>query len=247
MKSTLLFLLHLGLLGVTHVSAQSKCRVGSEKEVIPGYSVEFECGIYREGKRHENIANLEACAQICKSANSPYCSYSPPQKTCIVGSDIGKMGADSTMYYMKRLQGDEEYPDPPTHEDELTGELSTCKAGLDDCDKGKRGPLQNAFKDSISSEGNGEIRFTQNPATGNWVGYRMACDRGMNGPVYDAPDTQTLRACLESCSADGNKCQGADWHKVSKKCAKKGKADWANSRQDSNYNAFYKVGWVKKA
>jgi hypothetical protein len=59
------------------------------------------------------------------------------------------MGADSTMYYMKRLQGDEEYPDPPTHEDELTGELSTCKAGLDDCDKGKRGPLQNAFKDSI--------------------------------------------------------------------------------------------------
>jgi hypothetical protein len=70
---------------------------------------------------------------------------------------------------------------------------------------------------------------------------------GMNGPVYNAPDTQTLRACLESCSADGNKCQGADWHKVSKKCAKKGKADWANSRQDSNYHAFYNVGWVKKA
>jgi len=134
MKFDLPTFLPMVLLGTAQIRAE--CVPGEQEEVVPGYNVEYQCDMYRSGSLYRNIPSLLECAEICKEAPSPYCSYSLHHRQCVVGDLHGEDITRSGVTYMKQIRhAHHEEPFPPDMEEPFPEE--SCEEVTEVCEREK--------------------------------------------------------------------------------------------------------------
>lgn len=115
------------LLPITLIGTASATCINNEiKEVIPGYKVKITCDSRVKGTLN-SAATQEACAQLCKTANAPHCSYKASTKQCLVATVDGVPQTSVGAVLMSKVQDDDgdDFPEPTDAE-----KLADCQAEL---------------------------------------------------------------------------------------------------------------------
>ncbi|KAF4963426.1 hypothetical protein FSARC_8559 [Fusarium sarcochroum] len=152
MKSSLTYAL-VSILGASTVAAE--CIEGHREVISPTYTVEYKCGVYKQGTTHNGIPSVNECAALCESVGIDICSYHAPSKRCIVSKPDGKDLPREGVYYLSKVEEEDEDPfkeDPFTEdpiaerdaclvrEASLKADLASCHADAAKAEAAKSGP-----------------------------------------------------------------------------------------------------------
>ncbi|KAM0543610.1 hypothetical protein ACHAPJ_012197 [Fusarium lateritium] len=129
------------ILGASTVAAE--CVDGHREVISPTYTVEYKCGVYKQGaghnSTHNDIPSPKDCAALCELASVDVCSYHPPSKRCIVSKPDGKDLPREGVYYLAKVNDEDEDPfkveceDPIAERDSCLVREAGLKADLASC------------------------------------------------------------------------------------------------------------------
>lgn len=110
------------------IQASAECVDGHREKISPTYTVEYKCGVYRQGEMRSDVSSEIACATLCEDGGRSICSYHLPTKRCIIGNPDGKDITRADVIYMTKI---EEPPEDPFEEEDPFAE--DCKGEKDAC------------------------------------------------------------------------------------------------------------------
>ncbi|KAF5637764.1 hypothetical protein F52700_4466 [Fusarium sp. NRRL 52700] len=121
------------------------CVEGHRETIVPGYTIDVKCNMYRKGVTYDEISSYSECAEICESLDIDVCSYHPPSKRCVVSNPHGRDVPRDGVYYMTKVtehdtedfdafdHGDHFEDAPVQEKDDYLHRIDRLEAELEHC------------------------------------------------------------------------------------------------------------------